>query len=172
MKTIRLLSVAFAMLFAMSTNAQILKDGHFTANVNVGGITNHGSGKGAFGLGVGYQTRELYSCKYLSLAWDVLHIEWDAPFNSPGDFNMLGFKTGARAFSPSFAGDKLRAYTNLDMGYVLGITSTNDTDTWHAFGLTWGIGLQYKQKWSLGYTLEFESNGKSKSHFATIGYAF
>ena len=174
MKTIRLFSVALAMLFAMGANAQIFKDGHFVGNFNIGGVTGKGGfSKAAFGIGLGYQTRELYSCDYVSLAWDVFQFEWNAPFDSPGDLDFLGFKTGARAFSPSFAKDKLRGYTNLAMGYTLGLWSFgSDTQAESAFGLTWGIGLQYSQKWSLGYTLEYESNGTSKCHFATVAYTF
>ena len=92
------------------------------------------------------------------------------PFNSPGDWNQLDFKTGVRAFSPSFAGDHLRAYTNLDMGYVLGLAKGPFVSS--AFGLTWGAGIQYNEKWSLGYTLQYETAGKSKNHFATIAYTF
>jgi len=174
MKVIKIFSLAMAMAFAMNASAQVFSDGHFTANFNIGGITGDGGfSKAAFGLGVGYQTKELYSCKWVSLAWDVLQIEWDAPFDSPGDLDYLSFKTGGRAFSPSFAKDKLRAYTNLDMGYTLGIWSFgSETRTQSAFGLTWGIGLQYNKKVSLGYTLEYETNGETKSHFATLGYTF
>ena len=172
MKAIKFLTVALAMAFGMSANAQLLKDGHFRANLNLGGITwNGGGGDGAFGLGVGYQA-DVYQGSWLTLAWDVAQFEWNAPFNSPGDFDWLNFKTGARAFSPTFAGDHLRAYTNLDLGYVLGITAVDGTDTWHAFGLTWGLGVQLNKKWSFGYSLLYESNSKAKKHFFTLAYDF
>ena len=162
------------MVFATSANAQWkldLADGNFMVNVNVG---SYGPSSAGFGLGVAYQT-EVYTCDWMTLAWDVLHFEWDAPFDSPGDADALSFKTGARAFSPDFANGHLRAYTNLAMGYVLGIASVSgETNTNHNFGLDYGIGLQLNKKWSLGYTLEFAKNkdGKGKSHYATVAYTF
>lgn len=172
MKAIKFFSVAVAMFFAMNANAQWkldLADGNFTVNANIGA---YAPSKAGFGLGVGYGT-EVYTCDWLTLNWDVLQFEWDAPFNSPGDFDALSFKTGPRAFSPSFAKDRLRVYTNLDMGYVLGIASVGgNTDTSSAFGLSYGIGLQLDKKWSCGYTLQYETAGKSKAHYATIAYTF
>ena len=180
MKAIKFFVAAMAMTFAMSANAQLFSDGHFTANVNLGSIAK----SGGFGLGVGYQT-EVFTNDWITLAWDVAHFEWDAPFDSPGDIDELSIKTGARAFSPSFCNEKLRAYTNFAMGYTCILAKGIDWDGPYevlgydakmkarsAFGLTWGVGIQYNQKWSLGYTLQFESNGKSKNHFATIGYTF
>ena len=165
MRAIKFFSAAIAMAFAMNASAKTFDDGNFTVNENFGSIAS----VGGFGLGVGYQT-EVYSNQWLTLNWDVLHFEWDAPFNSPGDWNQLDFKTGVRAFSPSFAGDHLRAYTNLDLGYVLGLAKGPFVSS--AFGLTWGAGIQYNEKWSLGYTLQYETAGKSKNHFATITYIF
>ena len=199
MKAIKFFVAAMAMTFAMTANAQI-SEGHFTANVNLGSVAS----TGGFGLGVGYRA-DVYTHDYFTLAWDVAHFEWDAPFDSPSNFNELSLKTGARVFSPTFANDKLRAYTNLAMGYtcVLAkgwsgpkIKGPEDFATDYeymvylmdleseienagtsmkghsAFGLTWGIGVQYNQKWALGYTLQYETWGKSKNHFATISYTF
>ena len=198
MKKVLILFAAMTMGFAMSSNAKIFEDNHVTVNANIGGITNRGAGQGAFGFGVGFQTG-VYENDWISLAWDVLHFEWDAPFNSPGDCDYLNFKSGIRAFSPSFANDHLRAYTNFAMGYTCVLAkgwSGDWKDAWEdawedfwsdgdwdsdggtkmkghsAFGLTWGLGLQLNKKWSLGYTLQYESWGKSKSHFATVGYTF
>ena len=42
----------------------------------------------------------------------------------------------------------------------------------HGFGLTWGIGVQIKKKFNIGYTLQYETAFKSKNHFATFGYTF
>ena len=241
MKVIKFFVAAMAMAFAMSANAQFLSDGRFTANVNLGSVAT----KGGFGLGFGYQ-KEFYSNDYVTLAWDVAQFEWNAPFNSPGDLDYLSLKTGIRAFSPSFANDKLRAYTNLSLGYTCvlaktgwssgkGLSTNNllkaygfdnidaivkkagysgldellkdlgyedledyleevygsvddeylesiEDDDYEggspkmkahsAFGLTWGVGIQYNKKWSLGYTLQYETWGKSKNHFATISYTF
>ena len=173
MKAIKFLVAAMAMAFAMNANAEWkldLGDGHISVNANVG---SYGPSTAGFGLGATYQT-EVFTCDWLSLDWDVLHFEWDAPFSSPGDADALNFKTGLRAYSPSFANDHLRAYTNLAMGYVLGIASADGTSTNHNFGLDYGIGLQLNKKWSLGYTLEFAKNkdAKGKSHYATVAYTF
>ena len=169
MKAIKFFVAAMAMTFAVSMNAKIFENNHFTVNANVGSF----AGRGGFGLGTGFQT-EVFTCNWVTVDWDVLHFEWDAPFNSPGDADALSFKTGARAYSPSFANDHLRVYTNLDMGYVLGLAKGFDDKmtTSSAFGLTWGAGLQLNQKWSFGYSLQWESLGKSKSHFGTVAYTF
>jgi hypothetical protein len=168
MKAIKFLVAAMAMAFAMSANAKIFEDNHFTLNANVG---SYGPSTAGFGFGVAFQTG-VYENDWISLDWDVFHFEWDAPFNSPGDADQLSFKTGARAFSPSFANDHLRAYTNLDMGYVLGLTNIDKVRSSHFFGLTYGLGLQLNKKWSLGYTLQYVKNGdgSGKSHYATVGY--
>lgn len=172
MKAFKLFVAAVAMTFAMGANAQFsLSEGKFAVNANVGSF---GPSTAGFGLGVGYQA-DFYTCDYVTVAWDVLHFEWDAPFNSPGDADNLSFKTGLRAFSPDFANGKLRAYTNLDLGYVLGIVSGGgSTDTNHFFGLTYGIGLQLNKTWSLGYSLQYVKNGDGdgKSHYATVAYTF
>ena len=171
MKAIKFFVAAMALTFAVGASAKVFEENHFTVNANVG---SYGPSTAGFGLGVAFQT-EVYTCDWLTLDWDVLHFEWDAPFNSPGDLDALNFKTGLRAYSPTFANDHLRAYTNLDMGYVLGLAKVNgDVDTNSAFGLDWGIGLQLNKKWSLGYTLEFAkySGANGKSHYATVAYTF
>ena len=170
MKAFKFLVAAVAVAFAMSANAKVFEDNHFTLNANVG---SYGPSTAGFGLGVAFQTG-IYENDWITLDWDVLHFEWDAPFNSPGDSDQLSFKTGLRAFSPSFANDHLRAYTNLDMGYVLGLTNIDKVRSSHFFGLTYGLGLQLNKKWSLGYTLQYVKNGdgSGKSHYATVGYTF
>ncbi|MBQ9293491.1 MAG: hypothetical protein IJ219_01005 [Bacteroidaceae bacterium] len=170
MKAIKFLIAAMAVSFAMSANAKVFDENYFAVNLNVGSYAPSTAG---FGLGVGFQT-ELLTTNWVTLNWDVLHFQWSAPFNSPGDFDDLSFKTGLRAFSPTFANDHLRAYTNLDMGYVLGLANFDGVTTSHFFGLTYGIGLQLNKKWSLGYSLEFVKNGdvKGKSHYASLAYTF
>ena len=42
----------------------------------------------------------------------------------------------------------------------------------HGFGLTFGVGVQIKKKFNIGYTLQYETALKTKNHFATIGYIF
>ncbi len=171
MKKVLFLFAALTMSVALSSNAKIFEENHFTVNLNVGGY--QGGGGAAFGLGAAFQT-EVLTCDWLTLDWDVLHFQWSAPFNSPGDADNLSFKTGARAYSPTFANDHLRAYTNLDMGYVLALAKGLDDKiaASSAFGLTYGFGLQLNKKWSFGYTLEWESAGKSKGHFGTVAFTF
>lgn len=187
MKAIKFFVAAMAMAFAMNANAQVVKDGHFMVNVNLGAVTGGGASQGAFGIGVGYETRELLETSWISLAWDVAQFEWNAPFNSPSNLDFLSLKTGARAFSPSFAKGHLRAYTNLAMGYTCVLTKQYELDwDWddddvdvdekmkahHGFGLTWGIGLQYNKKFSWGYSLQYETAFKMKNHFFTMAYTF
>ena len=186
MKAIKFLVAAMAMSFAMSANAKIFEDNHLVVNANVGGITNNGVGDGAFGFGVGFQTG-VYENDWISLAWDVIHFEWNAPFDSPKYWDYLNFKSGIRAFSPSFANDHLRAYTNFALGYTCVLAKGWYADyDWDddeieyesemkghsAFGLTWGLGLQLNKKWSFGYTLEYETWAKTKCHFGTVSYSF
>ena len=196
MKKVLFLAAAMTMAFAMSANAKIFEDNHVTVNANIGGFTNAGYSEAGFGLGVGFQTG-VYENKWISLAWDVIHFEWDAPFNSPADCDYLNFKSGIRAFSPTFANDHLRGYMNFALGYTCVLSKgwdgdydwddlfDWDDDDWYddvddgtkmkahsAFGLTWGLGIELNKKWSFGYTLQYESWGKTKSHFATVGFKF
>lgn len=184
MKAIKFFVAATAMAFAMNANAKIFEDNHFMINANVGSVKYPISSDGAFGIGAGFQTT-VYEGSWVSLAWDVLQFEWNAPFDSPGDIDWINFKTGIRAFSPSFAKDHLRVYTNFDLGYtnVLikeidadyddGVYTVDEEMKGHsAFGLAWGIGLQLNKKISLGYTLEYDTFTEFKKHFATIGYTF
>lgn len=171
MKKVLFLVAAMTMAFAMNANAKIFEENHFTVNANVGGTT----GAAGFGLGVAFQT-QILEAKWITLDWDVLHFQWSAPFNSPGKSDNLSFKTGARAYSPSFANDHLRAYTNLDLGYVLGLAKPGDeVITSSGFGMTWGAGLQLNKKWSFGYTLEyakFKNTPGGTSHYGTVAYTF
>ncbi len=162
MKTFKLFFAALAMTFAMNASAESFFNGNVIADVKLGGA----GGAGAWGFGVGYQ-KPITEFEGCTLAWDVLNFEFNAPFKRPGDGWMMSFKTGARLFSPSFWNDNLRGYTNLAMGYsYIGGAKTS------AFGITYGLGLQFKQKFSVGYTLIYETAGSSKSHFATFGWTF
>ena len=186
MKAVKLLLAAMAMTFAMSSNAQI--EGRFIADVKVGAITP--GSQGAFGVGLGYQV-DLKEFGDWNLAWDVANIEFAAPFNSPKNLDLLALKSGLRLFTPTFWGGKCRAYTNLGVGYscalqrnvAMGayldpytgqvvVVGYDKMEANHGFGLTFGAGLQFNQKWSFGYTLLYETALKTKSHFGTIGFAF
>ena len=182
MKAVKLLFAALAMTFVMNANAQ--KDDHFVLDAKFGVFTP--GSIGGFGVGFGYQ-KNLTEFNNFTLAWDVITAEYEAPFNSPADFGFLSAKTGLRLFSPSFLGDKWRAYTNLSVGYTCYMLSRDlaytdaygnlvyERDTlkpFHGFGLTFGAGLQFNQKLSLGYTLQYDTYSKTKNHFATIGWSF
>lgn len=178
MKAVKLLFAALAMSFAMNASAE---GDHFTFDVKVGGV----AGAGGFGFGVGYQ-KELKEFNNWNLAWDVVSFDYAAPFNSPADFDYLSLRTGLRLFTPTFWGGNFRAYTNLAPGYTCALWK-EIREYWgngmilgyeekmkahHGFGLQFGVGLQFKEKFSLGYQLQYETAGKSKTHFATFGFTF
>ena len=155
MKTFKLFFAALAMTFAMNASAQDFEnffDGHVIADVKLGGA----NGAGAWGFALGYQ-KPITEFEGFSLAWDVLNYEFNAPFKKPGDGWMMSVKTGAHLFTPSFWNGNMRGYTNLAKS---------------AFGLTYGLGFQFKEKFSVGYTLIYETAGSSKTHFATFGWTF
>lgn len=256
---IKYLFLAVAMTVATSASAQFVGGGsskggsktsnteldpkaHFVADFKIGSVAS----AGGFGFNLG-GTKELTTFSGCTLAWDFLNFEWAAPFNSPANLDMLSLKTGLRLFSPSFANDNIRLYTNLSMGYTcvltkgassnpmyeyvetaMGLGSGGEFKNWleeqgynedeakeivkqvreiedkfedehddeefanedewlqalldslgggkmqanHGFGLTWGVGVQIKKKFHIGYTLQYETAFKSKNHFATIGYTF
>ena len=257
---IKYLFLAVAMTVATSASAQFVNSGgskgysnvsgteldqkvHFMADLRVGSVAS----KGGFGVNLG-GTKEIASFAGCTLAWDFVNVEFAAPFNSPADIDMLSLKAGLRLFSPSFANDNIRLYTNLAMGYTCVLTkgassspmyeylrkyieldwNTSEWRKWlsdqgldeerikeirseisylerafedahddsefaneeewneeflnslggdkmqanHGFGLTWGAGVQIKKKFSIGYTLQYETAFKSKNHFATIGWTF
>lgn len=163
MKAIKFIIAAVAMTFAMGANAQFF-NGKFTGEVK-GGVYTPGS-LGAWGLNVGYQ-KPLTENDGFNLAWDLVNIDFTDTFKSAGDCWQLGIKTGLRGFTPFLWGGNTRAYANIGGGYsyVGGIKKS-------AFGMVAGIGLQFKQKFSVGYTFQFETAGESKAHFATIGWTF
>jgi hypothetical protein len=163
MKAIKFIIAAVAMTFAMGANAQFF-NGKFTGEVK-GGVYTPGS-LGAWGLNVGYQ-KPLTENDGFNLAWDLVNIDFTDTFKSAGDCWQLGIKTGLRGFTPFLWGSNTRAYANIGGGYsyVGGIKKS-------AFGMVAGIGLQFKQKFSVGYTFQFETAGESKAHFATIGWTF
>ena len=218
-----------------SSSAELDTKAHFVADFRIGSV----SSKGGFGINLG-GTKEIASFAGCTLAWDFVNVEFAAPFSSPADLDYISAKTGLRLFSPSFANDNVRLYTNLSMGYTCVLTKGSsefidklleygggyqflnwmekqdysadeikdilekledieedinrrhyDEDeevaAWesalrdnfggkmeasHGFGLTWGIGVQIKKKYNIGYTLQYETAFKSKNHFATIGYTF
>ena len=196
MKSVKLLLAALAMTFAMGANAQ---DGKWTVDIKFGSVmcpyTNNNLGFGipgraaGFGLGVGYQ-KNLKEFGDWKLVWDVASFDYAAPFNSPADVDFLAVRTGLRLFTPTFGGGNFRAYVNANPGYscalwkeytlyelwgngvIVGYQEEEKMKAHHGFGLAVGAGIQYKEKFSIGYTLQYETAGKTKNHFATIGYTF
>ena len=77
------------------------------------------------------------------------------------DSHKLSAKVGARGFSPSWWGDRMRAYTDLALGYDCFIVSPKGfgTTTYHGFGLTWGIGVQMFKRFYFGYSLDYTTCG-------------
>ena len=193
MKAIKLFFVAMSVSFAMNANAQFANQkaggGSYgttpsTSDSRIHGVFDFRVGSysyfksGGFGFTLGIQ-KGIYQYKGFDLAWDIAQFEFSAPFNSPSKGDLLSLKTGARCFSPSFVNDKLRLYTNISMGWVCNLVKEFEM-TEHGFGLTWGIGAQYNKKFSIGYSLMYNTTLKNTildefeklSHFATIGYTF
>ena len=171
MKSFKFLFFVLALCLATSTNAQFSRGGsfgekshYFVVDVRFGGIEWWGAG---FGVNLGGEKR---FNDYI--AWDYINIEYAAPFDSPKHLNILSAKTGVRGFTPSFANEKLRFYSNLAVGYTCILEKWGSLYTDHGFGLTFGVGLQINKKYSLGYALQYETAGGSKNHFGTFGIAF
>ena len=200
MKAIKFFSLVMAMAFAMNANAQSASDGSssstfrpkskFTIDAKVGSVGNGEgeSGRGGFGLGLGYQIG-IIGGKWGAVSADINFLDFAAPFDSPKNLDYIGAKVGPRYFTPSFAKGKLRGYTNLALGYTCVILPGLDDDDDHShagkykeedeenianhgFGLTWGIGIQAFKWLSIGYSLQYETAFKTKTHFATISFAF
>ena len=171
MKAVKFLLLVTIMAFASKASAQFgmsfgERNNLFLFDVRIGGV----AGAGGFGLNFGGEKR--YGDYF---AWDYVNVEYAAPFDSPADFDILSLKTGVRGFSPSFANEKLRAYSNLAVGYSCVLAKdwwNGDMEANHGFGLTFGVGIQINKKYSIGYSLMYETAFKTKSHLATIGFAF
>lgn len=137
---------------------------------------------GAFGLGIHW---ERHYNPYL--AWDVFSAMWDAPFDSPSDFDRLAFKTGIRAFTPKFFRN-MRGYANLDLGYSLNLLQTysvnynsyydyydieeEDMEAFHGFALEFGFGLRLTDHVGVGYALDWDSNTKYKGNYLRLSFLF
>lgn len=131
---------------------------------------------GAFGLGIHW---ERHYNPYL--AWDVFSAMWDAPFDSPSDFDRLAFKTGIRAFTPKFFRN-MRGYANLDLGYSLNFLQSYVVSSYniyedgmeasHAFALEFGFGLRLTDHVGVGYALDWDSNTKYKGNYLRLSFLF
>ncbi|MBP3711228.1 MAG: hypothetical protein J6I86_02030 [Bacteroidaceae bacterium] len=193
---IKYLFFAMAMTVATGASAQFVNSGgskgysnvsgteldqkvHFMADLRVGSVAS----KGGFGVNLG-ATKEIASFAGCTLAWDLVNIEFAAPFKSPEDLDYISGKTGLRLFSPSFANDNLRLYTNLAIGYTCVLQKSlwnHERESLHGFGLAFGVGVQIKKKLHVGYTLQYntakvdinrEAETPKTNHLATIGWTF
>lgn len=100
------------------------------------------------------------------------------------DTHKISLKTGARGFSPRWWGGRMRAYTDLALGYDCVIFSLPGfSETSHGFGLTWGLGIHMLDHFYFGYSLDYTTismniggiasvSGGATSHFFKFGYRF
>ena len=197
----KILLAALIGLFSLTGSAQIVsstsrnitttttvvkkeKKTHFGIDVNLGKMATkvdfYGESEkvsdGAFGLGIHW---ERHYNPYL--AWDVFSAMWDAPFDSPSDFDRLAFKTGIRAFTPKFFRN-MRGYANLDLGYSLNFLQSYVVSSYniyedgmeasHAFALEFGFGLRLTDHVGVGYALDWDSNTKYKGNYLRLSFLF
>ena len=197
----KILLAALIGLFSLTGSAQIVsstsrnitttttvvkkeKKTHFGIDVNLGKMAtkvdlfgeSEKVSDGAFGLGIHW---ERHYNPYL--AWDVFSAMWDAPFDSPSDFDRLAFKTGIRAFTPKFFRN-MRGYANLDLGYSLNFLQSYVVSSYniyedgleasHAFALEFGFGLRLTDHVGVGYALDWDSNTKYKGNYLRLSFLF
>ena len=190
----KLFLIAFVGMYSIAGNAQIVsstsrnivttttevkevkkeKKTYFGIDASVGGQSNDFGAEGAVGLG--FHWERSYSSPYL--AWDVLSVFWDAPFESPTDFGRLSLKTGIRGFSPKFYRN-MRAYANLDLGYTMNYYPDYDyygyddgTEFGHGFGLEFGLGIRLTNHFAVGYALDWDSETKLKGNYLRVSVLF
>ena len=197
----KILLAALIGLFSLTGSAQIVsstsrnitttttvvpkeKKTYFGIDVNLGKMAtkvdfygeSEKASNGAFGLGIHW---ERHYNPYL--AWDVFSAMWDAPFDSPSDFDRLAFKTGIRAFTPKFFRN-MRGYANLDLGYSLNFLQSYVVSSYniyedgmeasHAFALEFGFGLRLTDHVGVGYALDWDSNTKYKGNYLRLSFLF
>lgn len=173
MKTLKYIILTALAMAAVSASAQEGKN-KVLIDVKLGSfpaLKIDSNKSGGFGVGAGWQ--HSYNDYF---AWDYIL----GDFNTNFDFDCMaiGLKTGVRGFSPSFMGDKLRGYANFAMGYTLGMIRVRDfddkktTSTKSGFGLNFGLGLQVNKKYSVGYSLDYDSAFKIPYHMVKFGFAF
>lgn len=150
------------------------KKTYFGIDASVGNMMGDGGWRScAFGLGLHW---ERHYNPYV--AWDIVSLAWDAPFDSLGDPSRLSIKTGVRAFSPRFYRD-MRAYANLDLGYTTSICKDYygyegnwDRRWYHGFGLEIGFGLRLTNHVGVGYALNWDSESEIKGNYFRVSVLF
>ena len=135
MKAIKLLSVAFAMAFAMNANAQFVNAGGSSSNGESQDfeyyegygkdkcMTNELSVYLGEAWGLGWQLRREIN-KYVAL--NIVGVSYMAGgWVSPDESGNVNFRfLGARGYSPSWKW--IRGYVDLNMGYTLGYYDTGN----------------------------------------------
>lgn len=158
-----------------------------------------------------YVAVDFFSIGYTSDDWHVNN-------------HRISVKVGARGYSPSWWGGRMRAYTDLALGYecnifpggsyVYGYDDVYDydpsdyadilsdygygeyasylgdyssyvgssssgvyetsTQTYHGFGLSWGVGIHMFKHFYIGYSLDFTTAAYASytTHFAKFGFRF
>ena len=146
-----------------------------------------------------YVAVDFFSIGYTSDDWHVNN-------------HRISAKIGARGYSPSWWGGRMRAYTDLAVGYdcnifpagsysygyddvydydpsdyasylggyssYVGSSSSGvyetSTQTYHGFGLSWGVGIHMFKHFYIGYSLDFTTAAYASytTHFAKIGIRF
>ncbi len=185
MKAIKLLSVAFAMAFAMNANAQFVNaGGSSSSGESVDYEYYEGYGKDKCmtnelsvylgeAWGLGWQLRREIN-KYVAL--NIVGVNYMAGgWVSPDESGVVNFRfLGARGYSPSWKW--IRGYVDLNMGYTLGYRDSgvklsssekklvekytgekisDDVETSHHFGLDFGVGLQLHKRFAIGYHMTY-----------------
>ena len=186
MKAIKLLSVAFAMAFAMNANAQFVNAGGSSSNgesVDYEYYEGYGKDKCmtnelSFYLGeawgMGWQLRREIN-KYVAL--NIVGVSYMAGgWDSPDKAGSVNFRfLGARGYSPSWKW--IRGYVDLNMGYTLGYyDGGKDTETTHHFGLDFGVGIQVHTRFAVGYhrgyVTGYNGGPGGTSHFCKLSVLF
>lgn len=121
------------------------------------------------GWGLGLQARKNIS-KYF--AWDIIGISYMTAFDDPSLAGLINFKfLGGRLYTPSFEGCRL--YTDLNVGYSLDYVDVGEVETFHSFGLDFGVGFQFGKKVTLGYNLNHRTAFDGiTSHWGKISILF
>jgi hypothetical protein len=188
MKFSKLFLTAFGMVIALTLSAQpadttekqtvtTVDKGGYDKGYHIMPEVKIGSCYGSAGWGANLALEHEFH-KYL--AWDIVSVDFSVPFVI--DRYNIGLKTGLRAFTNRFRGDKVRGYTSVaagwdcmvitDPGQRTGRKAKGLSNSKHGVGVSWGIGLQIQKHIFVGYTLEYSSALKNTSHYGKFGYRF
>lgn len=184
MKAIKVLSVAFAMAFAMNANAQFVKSGgasggdsseeyaYYEGYGKDKCMTNELSFQFGDGWGIGYQLRREINPYF---AINIIGIHYQTSWENPDKGGNINFRfLGARGYSPSWKW--IRGYADLNMGYTLGVYDYDGVTDSHHFGLDFGVGVQLHKKIAVGYSMTYLTgyNGGDggAAHYFKLSFPF